>query len=232
MHHVVFEVLPAADGREPYLATAARLKPMLESLGGCLALERFDRDDGSGWVLSMQRWRDEEALARWRAHGEHRLAQDRGRARLFAEYRLRVARRLAAGGTREGAAGSGSPSAGDTAAAGGRGGPRHAELRREPDVTPERLAAEGRALAVLEWTGELPTAVLDGAPPGALRYTAILDPARHALVTGNVPAERLAAWAATTGAALGAAGCRHELSLATVERDYGMHARIEAPART
>jgi len=228
MHHVIFEVLPAPDGREPYLAIAARLKPMLESLGGCLALERFDRDDGSGWVLSMQRWRDEEALARWRAHGEHRLAQDRGRARLFAEYRLRVARRLAAGGTREGSAG---PAAAD-AAGGGRDGTRHAELRREPDVTPERLAAEGRALAVLEWTGDMPAAVLDDAPPGALRYTAILDPTRHALVTANAPAERLAAWASATGAALRAAGCRHEFSLATVERDYGMHARIEAPART
>ena len=230
MQHVIFEVLPAPDGREPYLAIAARLKPMLESVGGCLALERFDRDDGSGWVLSMQRWRDEEALARWRAHGEHRLAQDRGRARLFAEYRLRVARRLAAHGTRAGSAAPGWPSVAGTA-----GGPvdtRHAELQSEPDATHERLAAEGRALAVLEWTGEMPAAVLDGAPSGALRYTAILDPARHALVTANGPAERLATWAATAGAALRAAGCPHEFSLAAVERDYGMHARIEAPART
>ena len=230
MHHVIFEVLPAPDGREPYLAIAARLKPMLESLGGCLALERFDRDDGSGWVLSMQRWRDEEALARWRAHGEHRLAQDRGRVRLFAEYRLRVARRLAAGGTREGPGRPVPSSAADTAG-GGPQGPRHAPLRCEPDVTPERLAAEARALAVLEWTGEMPAAVRDGAPTGALRYTAILDPARHALVTANAPAEQLAAWAAVAGSALRAAGCRHEFSLATVERDYGMQARTEAPAR-
>lgn len=228
MHHVIFEVLPAPDGREPYLATAARLKPMLESLGGCLALERFDRDDGSGWVLSMQRWRDEDALARWRAHGEHRLAQDRGRTRLFAEYRLRVARRLAAVGTRDGSDPRGAPKPA------GRGSELTSagDLPCEPGVTPEGLAAEGRALAVLEWTGDLPAAALGDAPASALRYTAILDPTRHALVTANAPAARLAAWAAAAGAALRAAGCRHEFSLAAVERDYGMHARAEAPART
>lgn len=231
MHHVIFEVLPAPDGREPYLAIAGRLKPMLESLGGCLALERFDRDDGSGWVLSMQRWRDEAALERWRAHGEHRLAQDRGRARLFAEYRLRVARRLAAGGTHDAVAGSGLPATADSTD-GGAEGARNAELRREPGVTLQGLAAEGRALAVLEWTGDMPASVLDGAPPGALRYTAILDPTRHALVTANASAEPLAAWAAASGTALRTTGCRHEFSLAAVERDYGMHARAEAPVRT
>jgi heme-degrading monooxygenase HmoA len=230
MHHVVFEVLPASEGREPYLAMAARLKPMLESLGGCLALERFDRDDGSGWVLSMQRWSDEEALARWRAHGEHRLAQDRGRARLFDGYRLRVARRLAAAGTRDGSAARGSAAAA-TVGGGGPGTAPDTELRREPEVTPEGLAAHGRALAVLEWTGELPAAVRDGAPPGSRCYSALLDPDRHALVTANAPAGRLAAWATAAGAMLRAAGCPHEFSLAAVERDYGMHERAEAPAR-
>jgi heme-degrading monooxygenase HmoA len=228
MHHVIFEVLPATGGREPYLGIAARLKPMLESLGGCLALERFDRDDGSGWVLSMQRWRDEDALARWRAHGEHRLAQDRGRARLFADYRLRVAQRLAAGGTRAASASLSAAGASGGAPANGS----DTALCRVPGVTPDRLAAEGRALAVLEWTGEMPPALLDEAPRGALRYTAILDPSRHALVTANAPADRLAAWAAAAGAALREAGCPHEFSIAAVERDYGMHQRDEAPARS
>ncbi len=37
-------------------------------------------------------WRDEAAIARWRADDAHRAAQAAGRAHIFADYRLRVAR--------------------------------------------------------------------------------------------------------------------------------------------
>ncbi|HEX2724290.1 MAG TPA: antibiotic biosynthesis monooxygenase, partial [Beijerinckiaceae bacterium] len=36
-------------------------------------------------------WRDEEAIARWRNHLQHRQVQRRGRGGVFADYRLRVA---------------------------------------------------------------------------------------------------------------------------------------------
>ena len=145
MLHVVFEVLPAPGGREPYLATAARLRPLMEASGGCLALERFQRDDGSGWILSMQRWSDAESLARWRRQADHGAAQASGRARLFADYRLRVATRLAWGGTREDAGEASTP------AAGAEGGFWHATPAWEA-----RADATSRAMAIVEWTGEAP----------------------------------------------------------------------------
>jgi heme-degrading monooxygenase HmoA len=207
MHHVIFEVLPAAGARERYLALAARLRPMLESSGGCLALERFERDDdAAGWMLSMQRWADAAALARWRMHGEHGKAQASGRAQVFADYRLRVATRS------------------------GQQATRAAERALAGDGAPALDAAGDalRALAVLEWTG--PADALGAlVPPDALRYTAILDPARRALVTANAPARALRDWCERAVAALAARGLPYAASLASVERDYGMFDRAEAP---
>jgi heme-degrading monooxygenase HmoA len=211
MHHVIFEVLPAPGGREPYLATAARLRPMLDAAGGCLALERFDRDDGSGWVLSMQRWSDAAALARWRLQPQHGAAQASGRAKLFADYRLRVAARLAGSGTR--------PEVADAPA-------KAVEVGADGD--PARARAAGRALAILEWTGAPDPAGL-AEPAGSRRYTSLLDATRHAIVTANGPGDVLWTWALAAGAALRSAGVPYAASLAEVERDYGMVDRHEAP---
>jgi heme-degrading monooxygenase HmoA len=41
--------------------------------------------------VSLSFWRDEESLTRWRNIERHRIAQARGRAGIFADYRLRVA---------------------------------------------------------------------------------------------------------------------------------------------
>ena len=44
-----------------------------------------------GKLLSLSFWRDEAAVAAWRARPHHRAAQVAGRAAVFADYRLRVA---------------------------------------------------------------------------------------------------------------------------------------------
>jgi heme-degrading monooxygenase HmoA len=44
-----------------------------------------------GRVLSLSFWRDETAVAQWRNLEAHRRAQAAGRARMFRDYRLRVA---------------------------------------------------------------------------------------------------------------------------------------------
>ena len=44
-----------------------------------------------GKILSLSFFRDEEAVAKWRALEQHRSAQARGRAGIFRDYRLRIA---------------------------------------------------------------------------------------------------------------------------------------------
>ena len=87
---VIFEVWPAEGRRNAYLDHAARLKPELEKIDGFLSVERFESLTTPGKLLSLSFWRDEAAVAAWRNHGEHRLAQAAGRGGIFADYRLRV----------------------------------------------------------------------------------------------------------------------------------------------
>ncbi|RYF89792.1 MAG: antibiotic biosynthesis monooxygenase [Caulobacteraceae bacterium] len=88
---VIFEVEPAADGRQPYLDRAAALAPLLAGIDGFLSIERFESLAQPGKLLSLSFWRDEAAVAAWRTLEAHRAAQAAGRGGLFAGYRLRIA---------------------------------------------------------------------------------------------------------------------------------------------
>lgn len=88
---VIFEVEIAEGRKADYLDIAAELKPLLEQIDGFISVERFQSLTQEGKLLSLSFFRDEAAVAEWRALAEHRAAQSRGRAGIFANYRLRVA---------------------------------------------------------------------------------------------------------------------------------------------
>lgn len=88
---VIFEVVPAEGRRESYLDLAAALAGQLETIDGFVSIERFESLKEPGKILSLSFWRDEQAVAAWRAAPGHRAAQLKGRAGVFATYRLRVA---------------------------------------------------------------------------------------------------------------------------------------------
>lgn len=88
---VIFEVEIAEGQRNAYLETAASLREMLEQVDGFVSVERFQSLSTPEKLFSLSFWRDEAAVQRWRQLAEHRAAQDRGRAGIFADYRLRVA---------------------------------------------------------------------------------------------------------------------------------------------
>jgi heme-degrading monooxygenase HmoA len=91
MMAVIFEVWPAEGRRDDYLALAAELRAELVQIDGFISVERFESLYEAGKLLSLQFWRDEAAIARWRGHLDHRRAQALGRGGMFADYRLRVA---------------------------------------------------------------------------------------------------------------------------------------------
>ncbi|MYM55627.1 antibiotic biosynthesis monooxygenase family protein [Thalassovita mangrovi] len=87
---IIFEV-HIAEGRKPeYLDIAADLKPLLEQVDGFISVERFQSLNDPDKLLSLSFFRDEEAVQTWRNLAEHRVAQAKGRAGIFADYRLKV----------------------------------------------------------------------------------------------------------------------------------------------
>jgi heme-degrading monooxygenase HmoA len=88
---VIFEVEPHPAGRDAYFAIAAGLADDLRRVDGFLSIERYQSVADPNRLLSLSLWRDEAAIAAWRAHPPHAAAQARGNAGLFRHWRIRVA---------------------------------------------------------------------------------------------------------------------------------------------
>ncbi len=68
---------------------AERMVELASGQPGFLGVE--SARDGGGFGITVSYWRDLEAIAAWRRHAEHRVAQERGRSSWYAHYELRVA---------------------------------------------------------------------------------------------------------------------------------------------
>ena len=90
MFCVLFEVEPRAGQADAYLDVAAAMRRRVETVDGFLDVERFRDPDRPGALLSFSTWRDEKALVRWRTDARHHAIQGRGRAEIFASYRIRI----------------------------------------------------------------------------------------------------------------------------------------------
>ncbi len=88
---VIFEVWPRPEHKQEYLDLAAELRPILETIDGFISIERFESLTEKGKILSLSFFRDEAAVAAWRNVPQHRKSQSKGRARIFENYRLRIA---------------------------------------------------------------------------------------------------------------------------------------------
>jgi heme-degrading monooxygenase HmoA len=88
---VIFEVWPRPGRMHEYLDIAGALRPQLEEIDGFISIERFESLAEPGKILSLSFFRDEAAVAAWRNVEAHRRAQAKGRAEVFANYRLRIA---------------------------------------------------------------------------------------------------------------------------------------------
>lgn len=88
---VIFEAQPTDAGQATYLALAKALRSELDQIDGFISIERFESLSTPGKIVSLSFWRDQAALAAWRAHVGHQKAQGEGRDGAFADYRLRVA---------------------------------------------------------------------------------------------------------------------------------------------
>jgi heme-degrading monooxygenase HmoA len=88
---IIFEVWPKPGHKQQYLDLAAELRPLLDTIDGFISIERFESLYEPGKMLSLSFFRDEAAVNAWRNLEAHRAAQEIGRARVFSDYRLRIA---------------------------------------------------------------------------------------------------------------------------------------------
>ena len=86
---VIFTSLRTA-GDGGYAQTAEEMVRLASGQDGFLGVESARDPDGLGITVSY--WRDEAAIAGWKADLEHREAQRRGRHDYYQRFELRVAK--------------------------------------------------------------------------------------------------------------------------------------------
>ncbi|WP_229165642.1 antibiotic biosynthesis monooxygenase family protein [Bradyrhizobium altum] len=86
-----FEVQIKEGHLDRYLGLAASLKPALNSMGGCLFIDRFRSLTRENLLLSYQIWQDEGSMTAWRVDEQHHAIQGIGREEIFSDYRIRIA---------------------------------------------------------------------------------------------------------------------------------------------
>jgi heme-degrading monooxygenase HmoA len=73
-----------------YGAMANHMAALAPNMPGYLGIETARGADGFGITVSY--WTSHEAIAGWKRHSEHLVAQDRGKRRWYQHYELRVAK--------------------------------------------------------------------------------------------------------------------------------------------
>jgi heme-degrading monooxygenase HmoA len=68
--------------------TGQRMFELASSMPGFLSYKDFVAEDGEN--VSIVEFESLETLAAWRDHAEHKVAQQQGREKFFAEYRIQV----------------------------------------------------------------------------------------------------------------------------------------------
>jgi heme-degrading monooxygenase HmoA len=86
---VIFTSL-RTEGDRGYGHMADRMVELASQQPGFLGVESARSADGLGITVSY--WSSEEAIAGWKAHTEHKVAQETGQRVWYADYHLRVAK--------------------------------------------------------------------------------------------------------------------------------------------
>jgi heme-degrading monooxygenase HmoA len=89
-YYAVIFTSTRTDVDEGYGAMSDKMVEMASQQPGFLGVESARDADGLGITVSY--WESEEAIANWRAHAEHRIAQATGRAKWYDEFITRVAK--------------------------------------------------------------------------------------------------------------------------------------------
>lgn len=89
-YYVVVFSSQRRDGDDGYGAMAERMVELAASQPGFLGVE--SARDATGFGITTSYWTSLDAIAAWKRHSAHLVAQRRGRQDWYARFELRVAR--------------------------------------------------------------------------------------------------------------------------------------------
>ena len=85
-YYAVIFTSDRTDVKEGYEDTAQRMVELAEGQDGFLGIE--SAREGTGITVSY--WRDTDAIRKWKMNAEHLIAQQKGRAEWYRNYKTRI----------------------------------------------------------------------------------------------------------------------------------------------
>src|SRR5436190_12843456 len=89
-YYAVIFTAQRTEGDRGYAHMAERMVQLAATQPGFLGVESVRSVDGFGITVSY--WSSEEAIAAWKAHLDHKPAQEAGKRIWYQDYQLRVAK--------------------------------------------------------------------------------------------------------------------------------------------
>ena len=89
-YHAVIFTSVRTEGDRGYARMAGRRVELAAQQPGFFGVE--SARDAGGLGITVSYWASEEAIAAWKLHADHRIAQETGRRIWYADYPSRVAR--------------------------------------------------------------------------------------------------------------------------------------------
>ena len=88
MYYAVIFTSIRTSIEDGYSDMAARMVELAAQQPGFLGVESAREEIG----ITVSYWESLEAIAQWKSHAEHRIAQERGRNEWYAAYKIRIAK--------------------------------------------------------------------------------------------------------------------------------------------
>ena len=89
-YYAVIFTAQRTAGDHGYDSMAKRMEELSKQQPGYLGIE--SAEDPQGFEITVSYWESEECILAWKAHLEHRVAQQQGRKLWYEHYEIRVAR--------------------------------------------------------------------------------------------------------------------------------------------
>ena len=89
-YYAVIFTSQRTEGDAGYGHMADRMVALASEQPGFLGVESVR--DGNGLGITVSYWESEEAIRAWKANSDHKLAQETGKKRWYADYVIRIAK--------------------------------------------------------------------------------------------------------------------------------------------
>tara|TARA_Y100001968_G_C19379989_1_gene729771 strand:- start:387 stop:689 length:303 start_codon:yes stop_codon:yes gene_type:complete len=88
---VVFQFSTKSKMSEEYFKEVEKLQKEIVKIKGFVSAERYTSKKNKDSFVSISTWKDKKSVEEWHRNKKHQISQNKGKAKIFNSFRIRVA---------------------------------------------------------------------------------------------------------------------------------------------